>query len=90
MVPIRELIRIVNNYKGNKLAPVSKWPLHDAIAREAERQLSSSIITTELHIWSKTGSKLVTGHPDIILVIDGVLYVCDYKPDGIPIPVLPS
>ena len=87
LVPIRELIRIVNNYKGDKLAPVSKWPSHSGIAEDVERELSNYIVSTEPPIWSKTGSKLVTGHPDIILVIDGVLYICDYKPDGTPNPL---
>ena len=43
-------------------------------------------ICMEIPIWMWYKSHYLTGHIDLILVIDDVIYVCDYKPEETPIP----
>ncbi len=59
---------------------------HAIVADAAANQLANEFVGSEIPLYRKNGVKLVTGHLDILLLIDGVLYVCDYKPDGSPDP----
>jgi hypothetical protein len=57
-------------------------PSHSGLAGEISKKLAPYLVSTELPLWRKSGSKLLTGHLDILLKIGDTLFVVDYKPDG--------
>lgn len=78
--PILDLLRLVKSFSDLNLKP----PSHSNVIDMANKKLSGYVLATELPIWRKVGAKLVTGHPDIVLLIGDTLFVCDYKPGETP------
>ena len=61
-----------------------RWPSHSGLATglpKMSNYISEHILATEMPIYRKVGSKLVTGHPDFLIRVGDTLYVCDYKPN---------
>jgi len=47
---------------------------------------SDYAIATEIPIYRKYSDEFLTGHIDLLMIIDDILYVCDYKPRTSPHP----
>jgi len=69
-----------SKYKESSLlSPVSKLPTHPAVLDNILRKTRDTIIK-EMPIWRIHDNKLLTGHIDLVMIVDGIMYVCDYKP----------
>lgn len=80
--PILDLLRLVKSFTDLNLRP----PSHSNVIDMANKKLLDYTLVTELPLWRKVGAKLVTGHPDIVLLIGDTLFICDYKPGDISNP----
>lgn len=57
---------------------------HDYVLSKIMNQDENSV-GVEVPIWKKHGNSYLTGHIDLIQVIDDTVFVVDYKPDETPI-----
>ena len=90
--PVLDLLRITVDFDSayklgkatDKVRTKEGWshPSHSGLAGEISKKLAPYLVSTELPLWRKSGSKLLTGHLDILLKIGDTLFVVDYKPDG--------
>ncbi len=39
-----------------------------------------SVLAVEVPAWYRAGSEMIGGYIDLVLVKDGKIYICDYKP----------
>ena len=79
------LIEFSKNYyfKPSEILPTHGSPSHEVVLKKILDEDENSI-GMEIPIWMWHDDHYLTGHIDLILFIDGILYVCDYKPEETP------
>ncbi len=72
-----------NHYSPSDILPTHNSPSHEAVLDKIlEKNIDS--IGTEIPVWSLFIDKYLTGHIDLILCINDIIYVVDYKPEETP------
>jgi len=71
------------NHSPSDILPTHNSPSHEAVLDKIlEKHIDS--IGTEIPVWSLFNDQYLTGHIDLILFIDDIIYVVDYKPEETP------
>ncbi|MBY9006902.1 MAG: helix-turn-helix domain-containing protein [Candidatus Lokiarchaeota archaeon] len=79
---ILELIEYSQNEYYNQNQLWSVWPKHGFVTSRILYKSKYAVASeTPIWIYSDTEQKYLTGHVDLIMIIDGVVYVCDFKPN---------
>lgn len=64
-------------------------PSHDYIGYKSLDKVEG-VVVIEAPVWSRFKDRtVISGHIDIIIIKDGVIYICDYKPN-VKIPLSPD
>ncbi|KKM16965.1 hypothetical protein LCGC14_1680540, partial [marine sediment metagenome] len=84
---ITNLIELSKNkyYKPSEIYTSHNSPGHEFVLNKILEENSNSICM-EIPIWMWHIDHFLTGHIDLILYINDIIYVCDYKPEETPIP----
>lgn len=84
---ITNLIELSKNkyYKPSEIYTSHNSPGHEFVLNKILEENSNSICM-EIPIWMWYIDHYLTGHIDLILFLDEIIYVCDYKPEEAPIP----
>lgn len=83
---VENLIELSKNkyYNPSEIYNTHNSPGHEFILNKIlEREPNS--VGMEIPIWMWHKDHYLTGHIDLILVIDDIIYICDYKPEETPI-----
>lgn len=82
---VRYLIEFSKNkyYTPSEIYPSHGSPRHESVLNMILEKDPYSI-GMEIPIWIWHEDHFLTGHIDLILYIDGIIYICDYKPEETP------
>ena len=82
---LHNLIELSKNkyYDPSEIYKSHNSPGHEFVLNKILAEDSNSI-GMEIPIWMWHVDHYLTGHIDLILVVDDIIYVCDYKPEETP------
>jgi len=80
---VKELMSLAQDHRVLSVKPNKR---HSKLLELAQEYFPKELISTELGVYLIKGNHFTSGHIDILLLVNGILYVCDYKPHNKVVP----